>query len=169
MRLSPKSLVRSLELIMYRTKAKAISLIMCFAILAIPSNVLAQQGGKITDLQEGDPAPFSGILLDTTASVRLLTEKEYQDEECDIKISYELEKIKARHALEFGIIESKVILLEEANSSILSIKNSEIGRLQELALKNPNDNASWWFAGGVAAGILTSLAIFYAAVEIPKE
>jgi hypothetical protein len=154
---------------MSRNRIKMLSLFMCFAILAMPTHALAQQGGKITDLQEGDPAPFSGILLDTAASARLLTEKEYQDEDCDIKINYELEKIKARHSLEFGIIESKVVLLEEANSSILSMKNSEIGRLQELALKNPNDNAHWWFAGGVVAGILTSLAIFYAAVEIPKE
>jgi hypothetical protein len=154
---------------MYRTKTKAISLFMCFAILAIPSNVLAQQGGKITDLQEGDPAPFSGILLDTTASARLLTEKEYQNEECDIKISYEVEKIKARNALEMGIIENRLVLLEESHSSILSLKNSEIERLQEMALKNPNDNANWWFTGGVVAGIITSLAIFYAAVEIPKE
>ena len=169
MKLSLKNLVRSLELIMYQIKTKVISLFMCFAILAIPSNSLAQQGGKITDLQEGNPAPFSGILLDATASARLLTEKEYQSEECDIKISYELEKIKARHALEMGIIENRLALLKESNSSILSIKNSEIGRLQELALKNPNDNANWWFAGGVVAGIITSLAIFYAAVEIPKD
>jgi len=154
---------------MFQVKAKILSLFMCFVILSIPSHTLAQQGGRVTDLQEGNPAPYSGILLDTAASARLLTEKEYQDEDCDIKINYELEKIKARHALEFGIIESKVVLLEEANSSILSMKNSEIGRLQELALKNPNDNAHWWFAGGLAAGILTSLAIFYAAVEIPKE
>ena len=108
-------------------------------------------------------------MLDTAASARLLTDKEYQDEECDIKISYELEKIKARHALEMGIIENKVVLLEESSSSILSLKNAEIARLQELALKNPNDNANWWFTGGVVAGIVTSIVIFYAAVETSKN
>lgn len=142
---------------------------MAIVITALPVHALAQQGGNITSLEEGAPAPFSGILLDTTASARLLTDKEYQDEECDIRLTYELEKLKARHAMEMGIIESKIVLLEETNSSILSLKDSEIARLQEMALKNPNDNANWWFTGGVVAGIVTSVIIFYAAVEIPKN
>jgi hypothetical protein len=154
---------------MFRIKMKTLSLLMCSVILTIPASTLAQQGGKITSLDEGTPAPFSGILLDTTASARLLTEKEYQNEECNIKLSYEFEKSKARHNLEMGIIKSKVVLLEESSTSILSMKDTEIKRLQGLALKNPNDNANWWFTGGVVAGIITSLAIFYAAVEIPKE
>ena len=154
---------------MFRIKMKTLSLFMCSVMLAMPSYASAQQGGKITNLSEGTPAPFSGILLDVAASARLLTEKEYQNEECNIKLSYEFEKIKARHNLEMGIIKSKVVLLEESSTSILSMKDTEIKRLQELALKNPNDNANWWFTGGVVAGIITSLAIFYAAVEIPNE
>jgi hypothetical protein len=154
---------------MYQIKTKILSLFLAATLVVLPVHAMAQQGGKITSLQEGDPAPFNGILLDTTASARLLTDKEYQDEECDIKISYELEKIKARHALEMGIIENKVVLLEESSSSILSLKNAEIARLQELALKNPNDNANWWFTGGVVAGIVTSIVIFYAAVETSKN
>ena len=67
---------------MSQVKAKILSLFMCFVILTIPSHTLAQQGGRVTDLQEGNPAPYSGILLDTAASARLLTEKEYQDEDC---------------------------------------------------------------------------------------
>tara|TARA_R110000744_G_scaffold352824_2_gene459078 strand:+ start:1194 stop:1658 length:465 start_codon:yes stop_codon:yes gene_type:complete len=154
---------------MFQVKTKILSLLICSAILTIPVHTLAQQGGKITNLDEGTPAPFSGILLDTTASARLLTEKEYQNEECNIKLSYEFEKIKARHNLEMGIIKSKVVLLEETSTSILSMKDIQIKRLQELTLKNPNDNANWWFTGGVVAGVITSLVIFYAAVEIPKE
>jgi len=165
----PKSLVKNLELIMFQIKTRILSLFLAATLVVLPVHAMAQQGGKITDLKEGDPAPFNGILLDTTASARLLVEKEYQDEECDIRISYELEKIKARHALEMGIIENRLALSEESHSSILSLKNAEITRLQEIALKNPNDNANWWFTGGVVAGIITSVVIFYAAVEIPKE
>ena len=97
-----------------------------------------------------------------------MAEKEYEQIECDLRIEYELQKFKAKHALEIGIIQNRASLLEEQNVSILSIKNTEIERLQKLALKDPNDNANWWFTGGVAVGIITSIAIFYAAVETSR-
>ena len=133
-----------------------------------PVNVFAQEEGKITNLSKGDKAPYEGVLLDPQSAARLLAEEEYKQIECNLKINYETQKIIARHALEMGNVQSAFDSLKEQNRSILSIKDSEILRLQELALKNPNDNANWWFAGGLVAGIATSIAIFYAAVETSK-
>ena len=48
----------------------------------------------------------------------------------------------------------------------MKIKDEEINRFQKLALERPNKNSHWWFAGGMFAGIATSVIIFYAAVEI---
>ena len=58
--------------------------------------------------------------------------------------------------------------LKEKYDSILKIKDEEVNRLQKFALERPNKNSHWWFAGGVVAGIITSIAIFYAAVEIKE-
>ncbi len=154
---------------MYQTiKTKLLALFLSVLMVSTPSIVFAQEEGKVTNLEQGDPAPYKGVLLDTNSAARLLAEEEYKQIECDLKINYETQKIIARHALEMGNIQSALDSLKEQNSSILSIKDSEIVRLQELALKNPNDNANWWFAGGVVAGIVTSIAIFYAAVETSK-
>ena len=146
-----------------RTLAAVLSVLMIFA----PFNVLAENG-RVANLKEGDVAPFDGVLLDTNTAAKILAEEEYKQIECNLKIDYELEKKQARHALEIGNVQSALDTLKEQNSSILRIKDAEILRLQELALKNPNDNAHWWMAGGVAAGILTSIAIFYAAVETSR-
>tara|TARA_R110000824_G_scaffold27426_3_gene93169 strand:- start:416 stop:880 length:465 start_codon:yes stop_codon:yes gene_type:complete len=154
---------------MYREiKTKCLALFLGLTIIFMPTSVLAQETGKITNLEKGEEAPFQGVLMDTATAGRLLAEKEYEQIECNLRIEYELQKIKAKYALEIGIIENRATLLEEQNTSILSIKNTEIERLQKLALKNPNDNANWWFTGGVVAGIVTSIAIFYAAVETSK-
>ena len=152
----------------HEVKTKCLALLLSLSIVFIPVPVMAQPAGKITNLEKGEEAPFQGVLMDTISAGRLLAEKEYEQIECDLRIEYELQKFKAKHTLEVGIIQNRASLLEEQSVSILSIKNTEIERLQKLALKNPNDNANWWFAGGVIAGIVTSITIFYAAVETSK-
>ena len=76
--------------------------------------------------------------------------------------------MEAKHALDMANVQATLDVLRVQHSSFVEIKDSEIKRLQELALKNPNDNANWWFGGGVVVGIITSIVIFYAAVEIQK-
>jgi len=149
-------------------KTKLLALFLSIMMATVPSLAIAQEEGRITNLEEGDEAPYKGVLLDTNSAARLLAEEEYKQIECNLKINYETQKIIAQHALEMGNVQSALDSLKEQNRSILSIKDSEILRLQELALKNPNDNANWWFAGGAIAGIVTSIAIFYAAVETSK-
>lgn len=151
-----------------KMKTKLLALFLSIMMATVPSLAIAQEEGRITNLEEGDEAPYKGVLLDTNSAARLLAEEEYKQIECNLKINYETQKIIAQHALEMGNVQSALDSLKEQNRSILSIKDSEILRLQELALKNPNDNANWWFAGGLVAGIVTSIAIFYAAVETSK-
>ena len=151
-----------------KMKTKLLALFLSIMMATVPSLAIAQEEGRITNLEEGDEAPYKGVLLDTNSAARLLAEEEYKQIECNLKINYETQKIIAQHALEMGNVQSALDSLKEQNRSILSIKDSEILRLQELALKNPNDNANWWFAGGLVAGIITSIAIFYAAVETSK-
>ena len=53
---------------------------------------------------------------------------------------------------------------------ILDIKDDEIDRLH-MIIENTNssDNYIWWFVGGTTTGIVVSVAIFYAAVEISNK
>ena len=155
---------------MYHSKLvkKIISTMLALTLCFAPTIVLAQEAGAIIDLKKDDPAPYDGVLFDTNAAARLLADKEYNQIECNLKINFQIEKIKAKHALEMGTLQASFEALKGQNTSLLEIKDAEILRLQELALKNPNDNSHWWLAGGVVAGIVTSIAIFYAAVEIQR-
>ena len=148
-----------------KIKNKLLALSICMVLMTLPLNVNAQQ---ITNLEKDDPAPYAGVLMDTNTAAEILANEEYKKIECDLKIKHQVEKSDARHDLEMGTLQSRYDSLKEQNTSILTIKDAEILRLQELALKNPNDNAHWWMAGGVVAGIVTSIAIFYAAVEVQQ-
>ena len=163
--------MRNLGLSMLKEKRlnRTIAVFLCLFLLAMPTHVHAEEGsGKVTSLKEGDVAPYDGILFDGKSAARLVAEKDYEEFNCKLKIEYEVEKIQARHSMALATCKASFDALKEQNTSLLDIRDEEIKRLQELALKNPNNNANWWFAGGAVAGIITSIAIFYAAVETSK-
>jgi|TARA_R110002020_G_scaffold255347_3_gene469152 hypothetical protein len=151
----------------HKTKFKLTCLASCLLLLSTPGVGMATEG-RVASLTEGESAPFTGVLFDETFAARLIAEEEHKQIECNLKIKFEIEKMEAKHALEMGNVQATLDTLRTQHRSITDIKDSEIKRLQELALKNPNDNANWWFGGGVAVGVLTSILIFYAAVEVQK-
>ena len=124
------------------------------------------QEGVITEIQKGKRAPFTGILMDTKAAAKVLTDQKYTSEECKIEMDRELEILRAKLELDLKISEIKLNSANEKYTSLLNIKDEENKRLQELALKSPNDYSHWWFAGGVIGGIVLSVSIFAVAVEI---
>ena len=121
---------------------------------------------KVTGVKKGDPAPYSGVLLNSLAAARIFSEKSFSSEECRIKIDYNVEKETARMNL---LLESTRISLdsvEQKYTSIINIKNTEIERLSKLAIERPNDYSMWWLTGGVVAGIGLTIALLFAVKEI---
>ena len=105
------------------------------------------QEGVITEIQKGQQAPFTGVLMDAKAAAKVLTEQKYTAEECRLEMDRELEILRAKLELDLKISEIKLSSANEKYTSLLSIKEEENKRLQELALKSPNDYSHWWFAG----------------------
>lgn len=124
------------------------------------------QEGVITEIQKGQQAPFTGVLMDAKAAAKVLTEQKYTAEECRLEMDREIELLRAKLELDLKITNAKLAGSEERLAQILEIKDEEIQRLQELALDSPNDYSIWWLTGGVVGGIALSVAIFAVAVEI---
>jgi len=127
------------------------------------------QEGVITELQKGQKAPFTGVLMDATAAAKVLTEQKYTAEECRLEMDREIEILKAKLELDLKISDIKLDITTKKYTNLLDIKEQESKRLQELALERPNDNSHWWLAGGVLGGIVLSIAVFAVAVEIKSN
>ena len=151
---------------------KTLSVFMALVLVVIPAVALAQEAeeeGKLTTINMGEIAPYSGILLDSIAVAKINVDKKFSLLKYDLQLDLEIKKIKAEYDLQLGTLQAQHDSLEDKHISLLKIKNDEINRLRDILKDNPNDYNHWWLAGGVTAGILTSIAIFYAAVEIKEK
>lgn len=142
-------------------KIIAIILLVSFPILTF-----ANEPPKIKPMNQGEIAPFPGVLFNSAAVAQSIAEKEYNTEQCRLRIGYVEQKEGAKCRLLVTTSIAEMSFLKQKYDSILKIKDEEVNRFQKLALERPNKNSHWWFAGGVVTGIVTSIAIFYAAVEI---
>ena len=118
-------------------------------------------GGKITGLRYQQKAPYSGVLLNSIAAAKLLTDKNYSEEQWKLKLQYELAKQSAELNL---IIESQKAshqALEQKHLTLIKIKDSEIERLSKIA-SNKKNYSVWWATGGVVVGIGLTIAVVYA-------
>ena len=121
---------------------------------------------KITGIQEGEAAPYSGVLLNTIAAAQIFVDKDHSQEECSLRIQFEVEKENQRMNLLLDSMKVTLDSAEERHNSILEIKNQEIERLSEIASQTPNDYSIWWFTGGVLAGIGLTIGIAFAIYEV---
>ena len=141
----------------------AILLLVTFPVLAFADTP------KIKPMNQGEIAPFSGVLFNSEAVAQSIAEKEYNADQCRLRIGHIEQKEKIKCDLLVSTVKVEVDFLQKKYDSILKIKDEEVNRLQKFALERPNRNSHWWFAGGVIAGIVTSITIFYAAVEIRES
>ena len=134
-----------------------------------PKPLLTDLNGTVTSLNKGESAPYAGILLDSEATAKILTERKYLGLQYELKLDLEIKKINAAHDLKLGLLQARFDNLQGKHVVILNIKNDEITRLQEIVKDRPNSYSEWWLAGGVVIGILVSIGVFYAAVEVNKN
>jgi len=133
---------------------------------AAPTLAHAQATPKVVTLAKDQKAPFAGTLLNPAAVAHTIAEKEGVANQCKLVQEYVEKREKTKCDLLINIASARLDASKTAYDSILRIKDKELERLSQVALSRPNKYNHWWFAGGVVVGIVTSITIFYASVEV---
>jgi len=134
---------------------------------ADPDDSLAANG-KLVVMGKGQTAPWAGILFDIRAATKLKLDAEFAQKKYELELKYQKSILTSEFQLKLGLLQAKHDALSDRTDSLLKIKTLEIDRLQELVKKNPNSHSHWWFIGGIVAGCLLSIGVYYAAVQINK-
>jgi len=132
-----------------------------------PENSDGNLPPKVTGLPKGEAAPYSGVLLNTTAAAQIFTDKSFFSEElCALRVQFEVQKKVAEMQLFLDSAAVTIDSMDKKYNAIITIKDKEIDKLNAIALESSNDYNTWWAAGGILTGIALTLAVLFAAKEI---
>jgi len=142
-----------------------ISIVLAVAIITTPTYILAQETEgkpKISNLKQGDRAPFDGILLEAQGFAEIMAKMEIDEERFKLELDYLGKKKDAEWGLRYNTLQVSFDSLKFKYDNIIEIKDNEIQVLREIAV-DKKDYSMWWYAGGFLSGVALCLGVLYAA------
>jgi hypothetical protein len=61
-------------------------LFFCLVFSLLAPNIAYAEENTVLSVKKGDPVPFDGVLLSLDAAARVLNDKRFSDEECDVRV-----------------------------------------------------------------------------------
>jgi hypothetical protein len=123
---------------------------------------------QIVVIKKDTKAPFTGILIDTKTGAKILAEREFEIEKCQVRVDYEKDKTKSKCELDTAREKAELSAQGSKKDLIIETQKKENDRLLKIVEEESKDYSSFWFAGGALTGILLSVGIFYASVQITR-
>ena len=137
-------------------------LFMLFLSLLIPSEAYASEG-QFTLVPRGGMVPFEATCFDSEATARLLTWKEFLEEQERAKCEYEKQKLILDSEL---VISNMQITLDETQIRYqveIDTRDREIQDLRDIIKKNKKVNIPAVIAASVAVGFGVGVGTYYLA------
>lgn len=114
------------------------------------------QEEKVVTIKQGDPAPFTGTLFNTTAAARLMVDLEFTQQTCKVETDRQLGLLKADLQLKIDLCTARNEALTLQLTEITQIKNDQIEFLENQLKPQP------WYKTtefGVVVGVILGVAI----------
>ena len=127
-----------------------------------PFTLFADELPRISPLNKGDVAPFSGVLYNPTAIAETIAQREFLIEQHELSLSALKERLDAEWSLKISNLQADLDAFKIKYDSTVEIKDNEINKLQNIALKQTNEYSHWWFTGGILTGVLITIGAAYA-------
>ena len=113
-----------------------------------------EETGRYLNIEEGGTVPFAAWCFDETATAILLAKKQLHDEVCQLRLDSELALLNSKHQYELGSLNLRLETLNKEYEQMILLKDEELQKLENAALKRPNSYWYLWFGGGVVATVL---------------
>jgi len=120
---------------------------------------------RFEKLEEGEQASFSGRLLNNEALATMVSQCEFNVEQCEIQNDLQCTLMVADKQYEYDILEAKYTALDYKHTNLMAIKEEE---LNVLRAQSKPQRSMWAFFGGFVIGTAASLATYYAVNQIQE-
>ena len=139
-------------------------------LVILPSQATAEElQGKVTSISLNQKAPYAGVLLDPIAASKMVVNQKYLRFEIELELRKEFQQELASKRLAFDLLKVEHDSLKKIHEQTTLLRDQQIDDLNKLLKEEmSNDYSEWWMLGGVAIGIVLSVAVFYASVEVAR-
>jgi hypothetical protein len=125
--------------------------------------------GRVTSISFNEKAPYAGVLLDPIAASKMVVDQKYLRLEIELELRKEFQQELASKRLAFDLLKVEHDSLKKIHEQTTLLRDQQINDLNEILKEEmSNDYSEWWMLGGVAIGIVLSVAVFYASVEVAR-
>ena len=125
-----------------------------------PLTIMANDLPQITPLEQGQEAPYSGILYNPAAVAETIAHREALIAQQNLNLEILEEGLRAELGLTIANLQADLDGCNQNYNQMIAIKDEQIKNLQELALDS--NDSHWWLAGGILSGVLITVGIVYA-------
>tara|TARA_Y100000310_G_scaffold12815_1_gene13204 strand:- start:691 stop:1149 length:459 start_codon:yes stop_codon:yes gene_type:complete len=151
---------------------KSLSVFLSFLLVMMPIYAHAETpspDGRVTNLEKNGKAPYAGILLDPIAASKMLIDQKYLKLEVELSLRKQFHQDLSNKRLAFDLLKIEHDSLLKYHASSIKLKDQHITNLNQM-LKDEigSQHTHWWAIGGVALGIILSIGVFYASVEVAR-
>ena len=125
--------------------------------------------GKVSQLRKGQHAPFSGVLLSDEAAARLFGDIKFSERECQLRLSRELKINTLQLTSQINALKLRLDIETTRTTGLLAVKDERIQFLEKNWRPTPwYESGEFWFAMGIAGGILITIGSAYALGQVSK-
>ena len=125
--------------------------------------------GKVSQLDQNQRAPFSGVLLSDEAAARLFGEIKFNESECQLRLARELSINTLQLSSQIDALKLQLDVEVSRTESLLSVKNERIQFLEKNWQTSPwYESGEFWFSMGIVGGILITVVSTYAIGQAAK-
>ena len=115
--------------------------------------------GRFSILDQGECAPFPGVIFDADATASILTVGNYYRQRCQLSTAQALGLQAAESKLEIDQLNIRLDSLQQEYDNTLIQKDLEITTLQDALKKNSQRNPWLWGTIGAVVGASLTVAI----------
>lgn len=122
---------------------------------------------KVVTITQGQPAPFTGTLFNTTAAARLMVDLEFTQQTCKVETDRQLGLLRSELQLQIDLCTARSESLQLRHTEILQIKNDQIEFLERQLKPRPwYESTEFGIAVGVVLGVAITVGAGYALGQI---
>lgn len=140
----------------------------CFTLAFYPALVYAQETAAPTPIEEGDPAPFNGVLIPTVQAAEMTARLEQQNSVCQAKINSAVDIAVNEVDLRLRNCLSVSTTIDDMYKTQLLSQREYIDFLEKKAT-GPKISQEWVFIIGIVAGVGVTIGAGYAMHQVAQQ